>query len=74
MNSTRTGSKPNDYLEYSDGYDLLTLGEWQQAKDFGYLIQGEDGEGYWIVDGKNSEIPVHFPMPSTATGVIWFSK
>lgn len=74
MNSTPTGS--DDFWEdlLPDLYDVFSMREWYYNNLNGVCVHGEDGAGYWILDGKISDIPVNKPAPKGAAGVVWYNK
>ena len=56
------------------GGDLFTTEEWIENVRLGAFIP-DDGDGYYVVDGKRTNIYVwDHPAPKGTTHVIWYNK
>lgn len=59
--------------EISDDADIMTVGEWDQAVEQG-AFGPDDGLGYWVKDGKESQDEVFCGPSLDATHVAWYNK
>ena len=57
--------------------DLMTIEEFKKANKTGYLLQGEDGSGYWAFEDLVSDlyVDIHALKPyKSFTHVMWYNK
>lgn len=59
--------------EVPDFADVMTVQEWQEAVEDGWFIN-DDGSGYWVKDGKESDDMVFADPQLDATHVSWYHK
>lgn len=60
-------------LEADDMDDLMTIADYIEAVDRGFL-SSDDGSGYWATATGKSSISVNRKQPEWATHVMWFNK
>ena len=74
--------KPDEFTEVIDSSiedeyefsELIELEDWKESVKFGAFIP-DDGDGYYVVDGKKTSVYVwEHPAPEGTTHVIWYNK
>lgn len=53
--------------------DVFTVEEWKEAVANGSFVN-DDGSGFWMKDGKESQDEVFSTEPEDATHVAWYNK
>ena len=54
--------------------DLMTIEEFNKAVNERYIMDEDDGSGYWVKDGMSCDDEVFSSTQEDATHVIWYNK